>query len=181
MKTLVPKQHYGAVAEFATAQELVDAAAAATQAGYRKVEAYSPFPIEALEEAIGFPHTKLPMIVLAGGIIGGLSGFGMCFYANVISYPLIIGGKPLNSWPAFIPITFELTVLFAAFSAVIGMLALNGFPMPYHPLFNVERFSRVTRDGFFLCIESDDPKYDTSSTRDFLLSLKPVEVNDVPW
>lgn len=181
MKTPVRKAHYGMIAEFATAQELVDAAAAATKAGYGKVEAYSPFPIEPLEEAIGFHHTKLPLIVLAGGITGGLSGFGMCYYANVFSYPLIIGGKPLNSWPAFIPITFELTVLFAAFSAVIGMLALNGFPMPYHPLFNVDRFSRVTRDGFFLAIESDDPKYDAATTRDFLMSLKPVEVNDVPW
>jgi hypothetical protein len=171
---------YGVVAEFDSAQKLVDATAAAKHAGYNDFEAYSPFPIEAISEIIGF-KTKLPAIVLAGGITGGLAGFGMCFFANAIHYPLIIGGKPLNAWPAWIPITFELTVLFAAFSAVIGMFALNGFPQPYHPLFNVQRFELATREKFFLCIESKDPKFDAANTRAFLQTLHASEVTDVPW
>lgn len=171
---------YGVVAEFDSAQALVDATYAAKKAGYNEIEAYSPFPIETLTEIIGF-KTKLPSIVLAAGLTGGATGFGMCYFANVIHYPLIIGGKPLNSWPAWIPITFELTILFAALSAVIGMLALNGFPQPYHPLFNLPRFEAATRDKFFLCIESKDPKFDAVRAREFLTTLNPTEVNDVPW
>lgn len=171
---------YGVLAEFDSAQKLVEATEAAKKAGYNEIDAYSPFPIEGLTEIIGF-KTKLPAIVLTGGIVGGVAGFGMCFFANAIHYPLIIGGKPLNAWPAWIPITFELTVLFAAFSAVIGMLALNGFPQPYHPLFHVPRFELATREAFFLCIESKDPKFDAARTREFLNSLNPIEVNDVPW
>jgi hypothetical protein len=172
---------YGIMAEFDSPQHLMEAAEAASHAGYTVMDAYTPFPIEGLAEATGHHANWVPKIVLTGGIIGGLTGFGMQYFANVIHYPLIVGGKPLNSWPAFIPITFELTILFAALSAVLGMLALNGLPMPYHPVFNVPRFAFASRDQFFLCIESRDPKFDKASTREFLQSLSPREVNDVPW
>lgn len=172
---------YGVMAEFGSAQALSDAANAAAKAGWTKMDAYSPFPIHGLAESMGFTRTWVPQIVLAMGITGGLTGFGMQYFAYVIHYPMLIGGKPLNSWPAWIPITFELTILFAAFSAVIGMLALNGFPQPYHPVFNVERFTGASRDRFFLCLESDDPRFDPGRAREFLGSLNPVEVNDVPW
>ena len=172
---------YGVIAEFVDAQALLDAAQKTHDAGYRNFEAYSPFPIHGLAEAVGFHHSRLSALVLGGGIIGGISGFMMCWYANVISYPLNIGGKPLNSWPAWIPITFECTILLAAFAAVFGMLGLNGLPMPYHPVFNVERFSQASRDKFFLVIQARDPKFDLDDTWQFLESLHPREVVDVPW
>jgi hypothetical protein len=172
---------YGVIAEFNSAQALLDASNAAYDAGYRSLDAYSPFPIHGLSEAIGFHHTKLSSIVLGGGILGGAGGFFMCWYANVISYPLNIGGKPLNSWPAFIPITFECTILLAAFAAVFGMLGLNGLPMPYHPVFNVKRFDQASRDKFFLVIQARDPKFDLDRVWDFLETLQPREVIDVPW
>jgi len=172
---------YGVIAEFTDPQELLDAANAAREAGYTELDAYSPFPIHGLSDAIGFHHSRLSAVVLAGGIIGGLSGFFMCWYANVIWYPLNIGGKPYNSWPAWIPITFECTILFAAFAAVLGMLALNGLPMPYHPVFNVPRFDQASRDKFFLVIQARDPKFDIDAVWKFLESLGPREVTDVPW
>ncbi|MEO8034810.1 MAG: DUF3341 domain-containing protein [Acidobacteriota bacterium] len=172
---------YGVIAEFSTPQALLDAANAAHGAGYRSLDAYSPFPIHGLSDAIGFHHTKLSAIVLGGGLLGGLGGFFMCWYANVISYPLNIGGKPWNSWPAFIPITFECAILLAAFAAVFGMLALNGLPMPYHPVFNVKRFDQASRDKFFLVIQARDPKFELDRVWDFLETLQPREVIDVPW
>jgi hypothetical protein len=172
---------YGVIAEFSSAQELLDAATAANHRGYKEMDAYSPFPIHGLAEAVGFHSTKLPLIVLGGGILGGLGGFFMCWYANVISYPLNIGGKPYNSWPAWIPITFECTILVAAFAAVFGMLGLNGLPMPYHPVFNVKRFDQASRDKFFLVIQARDPKFEIDDCATFLESLKPREVTDVPW
>ena len=172
---------YGVIAEFNDPQSLLDAANATREAGYTSFDAYSPFPIHGLSEAVGFKHTKLSAVVLVMGLLGGLGGFLMCWYANVISYPLNIGGKPYNSWPAWIPITFECAILLAAFGAVFGMLALNGLPMPYHPVFNVKRFEQASRDRFFLVIQSRDPLFEVDRVYDFLDSLHPREVADVPW
>src|SRR6202048_2339032 len=145
---------YGVMAQFDSPSALVAAARETYAAGYRQINGYSPFPIEELSDAIGFKRTTLPLIVLAGGIIGALGGFFMQYWMEVIDYPINVGGKPFNSWPAFIPITFECTVLLAAFAAVFGMLALNKLPMPYHPVFNVPRFDQASRDKFFLVIHA---------------------------
>ena len=170
---------YGLMAEFEDPNSLVAAAHRAHAEGYRCLDAYSPFPIEELHEALGAHHTKLPLIVLIGGIVGGLAGYGLQYWASVIAYPLNIGGKPLHSWPAFIPVTFETTILGAALSAVLGMLALNGLPMPYHPVFNVPRFALASRNRFFLVIQSADPRFTLDWTREFLQSLNPREVMTV--
>jgi len=167
---------YGLMAEFDTPAEIVASARQARHAGYRNIDAYSPFPVEGLTEALGAPPTRLPLFVLCGGIAGCLGGFFMQYYAAVIGYPLNIGGRPLNSWPSFIPITFEMTILCAGLTAVIGMLALNGFPKPYNPVFNVSRFEHATQDAFFLCIEASDPKFDRTGTERFLECLRPKGV-----
>jgi hypothetical protein len=171
---------YGLLAEFDDPAALVAATAAAREAGYRKLEAYTPYPIEELTDIMGFTTSRVPLIVLIGGIIGCVGGFGMQYYACVISYPLNVGGRPLDSWPAFIPITFELTILGAALAALFGMLGLNGLPMPYHPLFNVPNFARATRDGFFLCVEATDAKFDLNETKQFLTRQRPKSVSEVP-
>jgi hypothetical protein len=169
---------YGLMAEFETPAELVEAARKAYAEGYRQINGYSPFPIEELSEAIGF-HTKLPIIVLIGGILGGLGGYFMQYWMEAIAYPINVGGRPFHSWPAFIPITFECTVLCAALSAVFGMLALNKLPQPYHPVFNVPSFALATRDKFFLAIEAKDPKFEYEVTKAFLAELAPLEVVDI--
>ena len=170
---------YGLIAEFDDPTSLVDATTRARSAGYRHMDAYSPFPIEELHEALGAGHTRLPLIVLIGGLIGCIGGYALQYWASAFAYPLNVAGKPLHSWPAFIPVTFECTILGAALSAVLGMLALNGLPMPYHPVFNVPRFALASRNRFFLCIESKDPKFDLESTRRFLETLNPREVTTV--
>jgi len=170
---------YGVMAEFESPSDLVAAARRVYAAGYRRINGYSPYPIEELSEAIGFTHTSLPLIVLIGGILGGLGGFFMQYWIEVINYPLNVGGKPYNSWPAFIPITFETTVLCAAFAAVLGMLVLNKLPQPYHPVFNVPNFALATRDRFFLAIEANDPKFKHDEVVALLKSLDALEVNDV--
>jgi hypothetical protein len=178
VKTKTPRL-YGVMAQFDNPSALVAAARETYAAGYRKINGYSPFPIEELSEAIGFTRTGLPLIVLAGGIIGGLGGFFMQYWMEVINYPLNVGGKPFNSWPAFIPITFECIVLCAAFAAVFGMLALNKLPQPYHPVFNAPNFALATRDSFFLVIEANDPKFDHDEAMRFLKSLEARDVCDV--
>jgi hypothetical protein len=171
---------YGLVAEFERPADLLRAARSAYDKGYRKMDAYTPFPVEDLAEALGFRRTRLPLVVLLGGIVGCAGGFFLQYWMAVLEYPINVGGRPLNSWPMFIPITFELTVLVAALSAVLGMLAMNGLPTPYHPLFHLPRFALATRDRFFLCIEARDPLFDLGQTRQFLASLNPREVSEVP-
>jgi hypothetical protein len=164
---------YGLLAEFEQADAVVDAAHKAYAAGYRQMNAYTPFPLEGLSEALGQKPTRLPWLVLIGGLVGGSAAYFMLYYASVVSYPLNVGGRPLHSWPAFIPITFEMTVLGAAFAAFFGMLALNGLPHPNHPLFAVPAFSLATRDRFFLCIQVRDPLFDIERTKHFLEELTP--------
>jgi hypothetical protein len=171
---------YGLLAEFDSPTTLVKAAEATHAAGYVKIDAYSPLPIEGLAEAIGFQHDLVPLVTLIGAIIGGATGYLMQYWINTMAYPLNIGGKPFHSWPAFIVVTFEMTILFGGISAVFGMLALNGLPMPYHPVFNVSRFAMASKDRFFLIVFSSDKKYDDVKTREFLESLGPKTLTEVP-
>ena len=167
---------WGMLGEFERPDQLVLAAQRAREAGYRRMDAYTPFPIHGLSDALGFRPSKLPLVVLAGGIIGCATALGMQWFSTTVHYPMNVGGRPFASWPSFIPITFELTVLFAAGAAVFGMLGMNGLPMPYHPVFNAPRFAFASRDRFFLGLEARDPKFDLEKTRAFLESLGAREI-----
>lgn len=169
----------GLMAEFENAQSLLRATRTARKAGYTHMDAFSPFPVEGLAEALDFHESRLIWFVLGGGLIGGLAGFGMQYYASVIAYPMNVGGKPFNSWPAFIPVSLEVAILTAAVVTVFSMLALNGLPMPYHPVFNVASFEQASQDRFFLYIEATDALFDIESTRKFLEGLNPLEVSNV--
>ena len=173
------KSIYGVIAEFENPTALVNAARAAREKGYRRLDAYSPFPIEELNDALHLHHNKLPLIVLMGGIVGGILGYLLQYYVTVIYFPINVAGRPLHSWPSYIVITFEMTILFAALSAVLGLLALCGLPMPYHPVFNVPRFALASRNRFFLCIQARDPLFDREKTSEFLETLEPREVSEV--
>ena len=168
------------MAEFDTPTQLVDAARRTREAGYTKTDAFSPFPLHELDEALGIKRSVLPLLVFGGGLVGLLSGIALQVYVHYFNYPLNIGGRPYLSWPSFVPPAFELTILLAGFTAVFGMLFLNGLPRPYHPTFNVPRFALATREKFFLVIESADPRYDHGEVRAFMQSLGPQEVFDVP-
>ena len=180
MKHVLAPPIYGLMAEFDNSTELVHATKAAYAAGYRKMDAYSPFPIEEASEALGFHKTRIPLIVLIGGLLGGGGAYALQYWINCISYPLNVGGRPWHSWTAFIIPTFEMTVLFGGLSGVFGMFALNGLPMPHHPVFNVDRFSAVARDKFFLVVEAADSKFDLVNTTQFMESLKPISISEVP-
>jgi hypothetical protein len=170
---------YGLMAEFVSAEALVAAADEARAAGYRRIEAYAPFPVEGLAEAVGFAKSRVPLAVLLGGIAGCVGGYFLQWYSAVVSYPENIGGRPLHSWPEFIPVTFETTVLFAAFAAVIAMLVGNGLPRLRHPVFDAPHFDLATRNRFFLCLLASDPKFEAGATRDFLAGLDPMRVVEV--
>ncbi len=171
---------YGLVAAFNTKEEVVRAAEAAHREGYRKMDAYTPVPVDGLAEALGRKGTRMPLIVLTGGIAGGIGGYLMQWYAMAFFYPLNIGGRPFNSWPMFIPITFELMVLTAALCGVFGMLLLNGLPRFHHPIFNTPGIERATVDRFFLCIERADAHWDDVNTRRFLEGLHPAQIVETP-
>lgn len=173
------KKIYGLMAEFDTPTALVDAANRVREAGFTKTDAFSPFPLHEIDAALGIRRSILPFLVFGGGILGLLSGIGLQYYTHVIDYPIIVGGRPHFSLPAFIPPAYELTILLAAFTAVFGMLFLNGLPQPYHPVFNVPRFALASRDKFFLLIEARDPKFKYEDTRDFMQNLNAQEVFDV--
>jgi hypothetical protein len=173
------KTLYGVAAEFDTTREVVAAARAAREAGFTKMDAYSPFPIHEMDAALGIKRTILPILIFAGGIIGGIGGFMMQYYLMGIDYPINVGGRPYMSVPSYIPITFECIVLLAATTAVVGMLILNGLPQPYHPMFNAPRFALASREKFFLAIEARDPKFDHGETTQFLQNLNAREVFDV--
>jgi hypothetical protein len=170
---------YGLLAEFDSATAIVAAARTARDAGYVKVDAYTPFPIHELDDALRLPRTKLPWIVLGGGLTGMLAGFALQYWASAIAYPINVGGRPYASWPAFVVPAYETTILFASITAVVAMIVLNGLPQPYHPIFNAPAISSASADRFFLCIETADPKFDGAATRKFLQGLQPLEVSDV--
>ena len=171
---------YGLLAEFAKPEELLAAAKRVAGEGYKKIDAYTPFAVHGVDEAIG-AKTILPWIIFGGGLTGGLTGFGMQVFASAYHYKINVGGKPLISWPSFFPITFELTILFAAASAVFGMLLLNGLPRLHNPLFNVPEFAGASQDSYFLCIEAADPKFDLEHTSRFLEGLSPKTISEVPF
>jgi hypothetical protein len=177
---MIDPQTYGLIAEFDNVNDAVIAARRTYAAGYRKLDAYSPFPVEELSEAIGFHKNGVALICLIGGLLGGTAAFTLQWWISTISYPVNIGGRPLNSWPSFIIVTFEMTILFSGLSAVFGMLALNGLPMPYHPVFNVPRFELASKDRFFLIVFSSDKNYDAIRTRQFLEGLNPISIAEVP-
>lgn len=179
MKPRRPSDLYGLLAEFSSPQELLDAVVRARDEGYREMDAYTPFPVEEISSALGHTDSKLPIFVFIGGAVGGAAGYFMQIWTNGIDYPINAGGRPLNSWPMFIPIAFEMTILFAVLTAVLGMFVLNRLPMPYHPVFNAPRFALASRERYFLAIQSTDPRFDREATRAFLLSLHPYEVTDV--
>jgi hypothetical protein len=170
---------YGLIAEFEQPEELVTAAPRTREAGYRQIDAYSPFPVEELSDALGFHDFAVPIIMLCGGIFGALGGFGLLYYCMVISYPLNIGGQPLSGWPIMVPITFECTVLLAAFAGVLAMFLLNRLPEPYHPVFDAPNFDKATSSRFFLCIESRDPNFDRAGTRQFMETFGAARVSEV--
>jgi hypothetical protein len=171
---------HGAMAEFDTPEELIAACEKAYAEGFRKMDAYAPLPVEGLAEAIGFKRNKVAFCVLIAGICGVIGGFSLLEWITVIAYPHNVGGRPLNSWPAYIPITFECMILLSALTAMISMFAMNGLPKPYHPVFNIPEFERASVDKFFLCIESKDPKFSPDHTLDFLRGLGGKEVTLVP-
>lgn len=171
---------YGLMAEFTTPEELVSATSRAYAEGYRRMDAYTPFPVTGLPEALGSRGTVVSKMVGIAAILGAIGGFGLMYWISVIAYPINVAGRPFNSWPAYIPITFETTVLLASLTAVVGMFALNGFPEPYHPVFNVPRFGMASKNRFFLCIEAHDPIFDLERTRGFMQGFEGVqEVSDV--
>jgi hypothetical protein len=170
---------HGLMAEFLEPEELLVAAEGAHAEGYRVMDAYSPMPVEGLAEAIGFRKHYVSEAVFTGGLCGCIGGFGLMYWITKIAYAHNVAGRPFNSWPAYIPITFECTILLAALTAVFGTLAMNGLPMPYHPVFNVPEFARASKDRFFLCIEAHDPKFDPQVTRAFLERFHPIEVLEV--
>ncbi len=179
MSEAATKPEFALLAEFRSSRALLHAIEQSRAAGYTELEAYTPYPIEEVWEALGEHKSKLPLIVLIAGILGAFTGYFLQFWVSVVNYPVNVGGRPLNSWVSFIPVTFETTILFAASAAVLGMFALNKLPMPYHPVFNVPRFALASRDRYFLAIGSWDPKYDRRATEEFLLGLEPIEVNEV--
>ena len=171
---------HGAMAEFDSPEELIEACERAYAEGFRKMDAYAPMPVEGLAEAIGYKKNNVALCVLIGGICGVIGGFGLLEWMTVIAYPHKVGGRPLNSWPAYIPITFECMILLSALTALVSMLAMNGLPRPYHPVFNVSRFDRASIDKFFLCIESSDPKFQVNDVVGFLKETGAREVTVVP-
>jgi hypothetical protein len=174
-----PGRIWGLLAEFEEVDQLVAAARRAREAGYRKLDAYTPFPVEELSDALGHARSKVPLVVLLGGLAGGFGGWLLQFWSQVFVYPMNVGGRPHNSWPAFIVPTFECTILFAAIAGVVGMILLNGLPRPYHPVFNAPRFAAASRDRYFLAIEAADPRFDRHATEKFLRGLDPAEVSEV--
>jgi hypothetical protein len=176
---IAPDPVYGVIASFAEPESLLRASNAAREAGFKRMDAFTPFPVHGIESALGIPRTKLPLLVLACGIAGAVAGYLLQYYCAVIAYPLNIGGRPLHSWPAFIPVTFETPIIGAAFSAVLGMLAFNGLPTPYHPVFNAPEFGLASRDRFFLLIEARDPKFHAEETLRFLQQQSPLAASVV--
>ena len=170
---------HGLMIEFETPEELLLAARAARDAGYTRMDAYTPVELHGLDEALGMPPSRLPLYVLIGGIVGATAGYFMQYWMSAVNYPINVGGRPYASWPSFVIIAFELTILCAALTAVVGMLTMNGLPRPHHPVFNVPRFALASRDRFFLCIEAGDPLFDRDRVRAFLQKLEPHEIADV--
>jgi hypothetical protein len=170
---------YGIAAEYEDAEQILTAANKAREAGYKRMDAYSPFPVHGLADAVGFKDNRLPWLIFFMGVAGTCVGIGLEYYTSVVDYPMNIGGRPLMSWPSFIPVAYECTILLAAFGAVFGMLGLNGLPQPYHSIFNAENFDRASQDRFFLCIEATDPKFDVENTRAFLEGTNPLNVSEV--